>query len=87
MESSSDREDMAAGAYAAASDAVEDRYASADVADNQFIDDLIAAVRLKNFLIGRGVDVPAEVSQGLARLSTRFPVEMSNAEMRFANRR
>lgn len=41
-------------------------------ADPQFIDDLISAVRLKNFLIGRGVEVLPEVLKGMATLVTAF---------------
>lgn len=43
-----------------------------DPADDLFVDDLVAANRFKNFLIGRGVDVPADVINGLSELVTAF---------------
>lgn len=40
--------------------------------DSQFIDDLVAANRFKTFLVGRGVDVPERVLEGLGGLMTHF---------------
>lgn len=53
-------------------------YEAADGAwERQFIDDLTAANRLKNFLVTQGIDVPEPVLKGLARLSNRFRSEMN----------
>lgn len=40
--------------------------------DSQFVDDLVAANRFKTFLVGRGVDVPERVLEGLGGLMTQF---------------
>lgn len=45
--------------------------------EQQFIDDLIAANRLKNFLVTQGFDIPEPVLKGLANLSGRFRSEMN----------
>ncbi|KAA9388307.1 hypothetical protein [Neorhizobium galegae] len=47
-------------------------------ADTQFIDDLISAVRLKNFLVGRGVEVLPEVLKGIATLVTAFQADIED---------
>lgn len=43
-----------------------------DNGDGQFVDDLVAALELKKFLIGRGVNIPPEVLSGLAELNSVF---------------
>jgi hypothetical protein len=50
---------------------------SASQTDEQFIDDLVAANRFKTFLVGRGADVPPEVSKGLAQLVSQFADEIA----------
>jgi hypothetical protein len=45
--------------------------------EQQFLDDLIAANRLKNFLVTQGFDIPEPVLKGLAALSERFRREMN----------
>ena len=45
-------------------------------ADDLFVDDLVAANRFKNFLIGRGVDVPADVINGLSELISAFNTDI-----------
>jgi hypothetical protein len=42
-----------------------------------FIDDLATAIRLKNYLIGRGFDVPKETIVILADLECRYMVYLS----------
>lgn len=44
----------------------------ADDVEQQFTDDLIAANRFKTFLIGRGIEVPKEVTEGLAKLVAKY---------------
>jgi hypothetical protein len=51
---------------------VNPRLATEGSADQAFIDDLVAADRFKSFLVGRGVDIPKDVLEGLAALSTVF---------------
>jgi hypothetical protein len=41
-------------------------------ADPEFLDDLVAANRLKTYLVGHGVEVPEEVLRGLGDLLTLF---------------
>jgi hypothetical protein len=41
-------------------------------ADEQFFDDLMAAHRFKTFLVSAGVEVPSDVSQGIAELLETF---------------
>jgi hypothetical protein len=41
-------------------------------ADEQFFDDLLAAHRFKTFLVSTGVEVPVEVSKGIAELLEKF---------------
>lgn len=44
----------------------------ADDVEQQFTDDLVAANRFKAFLIGRGIEVPREVTEGLAKLVAKY---------------
>jgi hypothetical protein len=48
--------------------------------DGQFIDNLVAADRFKTFLVGRGVEVPFGVSQGISELVSAFAHEIARAE-------
>lgn len=48
-------------------------------ADAQFIDDLVATLKLKSFLIGRGVSVPEAVTKGLAELANVFQHDISTS--------
>lgn len=48
-----------------------------DAWEHEFIDDLIAANRLKNFLVTQGVEIPDKVLEGLAFLSDNHRREMN----------
>jgi hypothetical protein len=50
--------------------------------DDQFIDDLIAANRLKTFLHARGIETSKELAFGLARLVSAFAEEIQAFEAR-----
>lgn len=67
--------------YAATKD-VSGNIADSLGADPQFIDDLISAMRLKNFLIGRGVEVLPEVLKGMAKLVTAFQSDIEDWDRR-----
>lgn len=45
--------------------------------EEQFLDDLVAANRFKNYLVTQGIDLPEGVLEGLAKLSARFRSEMN----------
>lgn len=45
--------------------------------EQQFLDDLVAANRLKTFLVTQGIPVPEPVLRGLATLSDRFRETMN----------
>lgn len=44
----------------------------------QFIDDLVAANRLKTFLVGQGNEIPQGLLEGLADLSERYRAEVDS---------
>ncbi len=48
--------------------------------DEQFLDDLSAANRFKAFLIASAVDVPGDVSKGIAELVSAFDVDLRQHE-------
>lgn len=64
----------------AATKAASENITDSRSADPQFLDDLISAVRLKNFLIGRGVEVLPEVLKGMAKLVTSFQSDIEEAD-------
>lgn len=53
--------------------------------DEAFTQNLLAAIQFKNFLVGRGVDVPPEVLKGLGDLASAFQAELSDHRSREAN--
>jgi hypothetical protein len=55
-------------------------------ADNQFLDDLSAAVRFKSFLVGRGRPVSSDVSKGLGKLVSLFAAELEEFERQTRDR-
>jgi hypothetical protein len=52
---------------------VADQY---EPADPLFVDDLVAAIRFKTFLLSRGEDVPDRVSEGMSRLVAAFRIDI-----------
>lgn len=46
-------------------------------ANHAFLDDLDAAIRLKSYLVGRGISVPSEVIKAIAFLESRYETEIS----------
>jgi hypothetical protein len=48
--------------------------------DQQFIDNLVAADRFNTFLVGRGVEVPFDVSNGISELVSAFANDIAKAE-------
>jgi hypothetical protein len=50
--------------------------------DDQFLDDLSAAIRLKSFLVGAGREVPKDVTKGMAELVAVFDEDIRAYERR-----
>lgn len=48
--------------------------------DDQFLDDLSAASRMKSFLVGRGIEVSSEISAGISTLLSKFYRDTQNYE-------